>query len=441
MAGRRTSLASLAGAKVDEVPGKSDPLLLSLPTHRLVATRFNPRRNFGTDDELRAFGEILTRQQLQPAVAVSKAAYLKLWPDEADEVGEATYVIANGERRLRASILVGRPTLEVILKEDVADSRATFLDAVLSENNDREDLDPIERALGIETMVAELGGAEQVAQHYKKTAGWVSQQRSLLKLTPELQRLVSLGEMPVRFARGIASKPAAEQAAAWREEQEARTAAKQRPPQRKRTPAPAAPTSASETGAPNVGDGGVSTPAADQVFTAVNHKPAPAGGGEAGPSPRGPVLTQGPDGDTNEAKPKAPGNTLVPKKPVTVPDPRGGHGQGGDAAAPAGTALAVSNGPGPDSQNGQGAAVGTDIAVRTTTEMVALPWVNGAAVMDVVFTKLSPPQRGAFIQRYFQLSQGVEQVAADMKADLSPEHRAALAGILQQVSALLTENE
>jgi ParB family chromosome partitioning protein len=61
--------------------------------------------------------------------------------------------------------------------------------------------------------------------------------------------------------------------------------------------------------------------------------------------------------------------------------------------------------------------------------------------MDVVMAKLSPPQRSAFIQRYFQVAQGVEQVAADMKADLSPEHRAGLAGILQQVAVLLTENE
>lgn len=156
-AGRRTSLASLAGQKVDDVPGKSDPLLLTLPLSQLVPTRFNPRRNFGTAAELEEFGLKLKKRQLQPAVVVSRAAYLKLWPEEAESVGVASYVIANGERRLRASFAVGLTTLNVVHNEDVAKSRADFLDAVLSENIDREDLDPIERAIGIETMVEQLG--------------------------------------------------------------------------------------------------------------------------------------------------------------------------------------------------------------------------------------------------------------------------------------------
>ncbi|MGW2384358.1 ParB/RepB/Spo0J family partition protein [Streptomyces sp. NPDC001658] len=227
MAGRRTSLAALAGTPVEDVPGQSQPLLMSLPLDRIVPTRFNPRRRFGTEDELRDFGHKLANKQLQPAVVVSRAAYLKLWPEEADHVGAASYVIANGERRYRASLLVGRPTLEVVHKEDVAASRATFLDAVQSENNDRENLDPIERALGIDIMVTQLGGADQVAVYYSKTKGWVSQQRKLLKLTPELQDLVSSGEMPIRVARDIAGLPAEVQYTAWEEEIARRKAAKE----------------------------------------------------------------------------------------------------------------------------------------------------------------------------------------------------------------------
>ncbi|MFE6412628.1 ParB N-terminal domain-containing protein [Streptomyces sp. NPDC057837] len=227
MAGRRTSLASLAGAKVEDVPGRSDAVLLSLPLDRLHCTRFNPRRNFGTEEDLRDFGEKLKREQLQPAVVVSRAGYLKLWPEEADNVGTCPYVIANGERRYRASKLVGRPVLEVVHREDVASSRATFLDAVQSENNDRQNLDPIERAIAIETMVTELGGADQVAVYYGKTKGWVSQQRKLLKLVPALQDLISSGEMPVRVGRDIAGLPAEVQLLAWDEEVAKRKAARE----------------------------------------------------------------------------------------------------------------------------------------------------------------------------------------------------------------------
>ncbi|MDI3405819.1 ParB/RepB/Spo0J family partition protein [Streptomyces cavernicola] len=238
--GRRTSLASLAGAKVDDVPGRTDLLLLSLPLAKLIPTRFNPRRNFGTEEQLREFGLKLKQKQLQPAVVVSRAGYLKLWPEEAERIGDVPYVIANGERRFRASQLVGRPTLDVVHHEEVANSRAEFLDAVLAENNDREDLDPIERALGIETMVVELGGADKVAKHYGKSGPWVSNQRKLLRLTPELQQLVSSGELSIRIGRDIASLPQEKQAAAWQDELDRRAAvlAAPRPRRTKDEPAP-----------------------------------------------------------------------------------------------------------------------------------------------------------------------------------------------------------
>ncbi|MGV2914775.1 ParB/RepB/Spo0J family partition protein, partial [Streptomyces alfalfae] len=242
--GRRTTLLSLAGGKVEEVPGKSDPLLLSVPLDKLHCTRFNPRRNFGTDEELKEFGQKLEKEQLQPAVVVSKGAYLRLWPDEANNVGDASYVIANGERRYRASRMVGRATLEVVHREDVATSRATFLDAVQSENNDRKDLDPIERAIALETMVAELDGADKVAAYYEKSKGWVSQQRKLLKLVPELQALVSAGEMPVRVGRDIAGLPEDEQVQAWEAELAQRAAAKAAPRPAKARDQPAPPRAA-----------------------------------------------------------------------------------------------------------------------------------------------------------------------------------------------------
>lgn len=269
MAGRRSSLASLAGQKVDTVPGASDPLLLTLPLDKLVPTRFNPRRNFGTDDDLTQFGARLQERQLQPAVVVSRAGYLKLWPEEEPHVGGVPYVIVNGERRYRAAKAAGAGTLEVVHREDVASSRAVFLGSIMAENNDREDLDPIERAIGIETMVTELGGADHVAAYYRKTKGWVSQQRKLLKLTPPLQELVSSGEIPVRTARDIAGLPPQEQQAAWEVERQRREVAKHLP-RRRRSP--------KESGAKTTGDTG--------SFTAVKEQSQGSGSGgidDAGP--------------------------------------------------------------------------------------------------------------------------------------------------------------
>ncbi|MBO8194924.1 ParB/RepB/Spo0J family partition protein [Streptomyces oryzae] len=229
---RRQAVAATTGAPTTGAP---DSRLRTLPLTQLVPTRFNPRRNFGSQEDLREFGQRLKAKQLQPAVAVSREAYLKLWPDEADAVGDAAYVIANGERRYRASQATGLPTLEVVVDDEVARSRGDFLNAILSENNDREDLDPIERAQGVQTMVDELGGKAKVAEYYGKSAGWVTQQTYLLNLVPELQELVSSGALPVRETRTLVKLPATEQVAAWEARSAKREEEKAQPkPRRKR---------------------------------------------------------------------------------------------------------------------------------------------------------------------------------------------------------------
>ncbi|WP_405691075.1 ParB/RepB/Spo0J family partition protein [Streptomyces sp. NBC_00057] len=231
---RRQAVAATTGAPTAGAP---DSRLRTLPLSQLVPTRFNPRRNFGTEEDLREFGLKLKKKQLQPAVAVTRQAYLALWPGEADSVGSAVYVIANGERRYRASKAAGLPTLEVVVDDEVAKSRADFLDAVLAENNDREDLDPVERALGIRTLVEELGGKAKVPEHYSKSGGWVTQQMYLLDLTPPLQELVSSGELPVRETRALVKLPADQQVAAWQARSAKREEDKAQPkaPRKKRS--------------------------------------------------------------------------------------------------------------------------------------------------------------------------------------------------------------
>lgn len=259
---RRQAVAATTGVPTAGAP---DSRLKTLPLEQLVPTRFNPRRNFGTDEDLLEFGLKLKKKQLQPAVAVTRDAYLELWPDEVAHLGTAKYVIANGERRYRGSFAAGLITLEVVVDDDIAASRADFLDAVLSENNDREDLDPIERALGIKTMVEQLGGKAIVAEHYNKSGGWVTQQMYLLDLAPELQQLVSSGALPVRETRELVKLPPEDQMSAWRaraaEREEEK--AQPRPARRKKAPFP----SPERAGGDSSKDTG--------TFTAVKNLPSP----------------------------------------------------------------------------------------------------------------------------------------------------------------------
>lgn len=204
MAGRRTSLAALAGQTVEDVPGRNDPTLLRLTLDKAVPTPLNKRLNFGTDEELAELGESLRREQLQPIVVVSRAPYLKLFPEHAEHVGTTTYVIINGERRYRAAKAVDLGTIETVVRDKIATSRKGLLDAVLSENIERKNLDPIEEAHAVEALVAEFGSARAVAEHRGKHEAWVSQRRSLLRLSPAMQELVRGRDMPVEKARKLA---------------------------------------------------------------------------------------------------------------------------------------------------------------------------------------------------------------------------------------------
>lgn len=377
MAGRRTSLLSLAGQKVEDVPGQDELLLLSLPLDKLIPTRFNPRRRFGTDQELTEFGHKLAKKQLQPVVVVSRAGYLKLWPEEAERVGQAPYVIANGERRYRASKLVNRPTLDVVHNEAVAASRADFLDSVQQENNERENLDPIERAIAIETMVTELGGADQVAVYYGKTKGWVSQQRKLLRLTPDLQDLVSLGEMPVRVGRDIAGLPAEHQMAAWQAELEARAAAKAVPRAERSAPAPApvvpvlAPnpeparfTAVNQSAPPVVATDRPVGEGPDR-FTAVNQQPPE----ERGPDPS-------PEPERADPAVQAP----LPQQSTEAPQP---------PPAPVPVAQA-----------------------EEERRQVKMPWHDGMACAEIAIRKMTPPERRRLAERLIQQDLAEREQAA-----------------------------
>ncbi|MGR6998740.1 ParB/RepB/Spo0J family partition protein [Yinghuangia aomiensis] len=206
MAGQRTSLASLAGKKVEDVPGRGAVTLLTLPLAAVVPTPLNPRTNFGSDTELAELGASTRRRQLQPIVVVTRALYLKHFPEHDRIVGsdETSYVIAVGERRFRAASAAGHATIEAAIRDEVIATRQDFVDAVLSENLDRKNFDPIEEAVAIDLLVQEFGSARAAAAHREKTESWVSQRRSLLRLADPIREMVRAKEISVEAARSLA---------------------------------------------------------------------------------------------------------------------------------------------------------------------------------------------------------------------------------------------
>lgn len=220
--GGRVNLSELVGSVgdrsvVDQGSGTADGVFRgNIPLDQLIANPRNPRDSVGDLNDLASIAD----RQLQPATVVSRAAWLNLWPKDADELANARWVVVNGCRRLAAAHEYGRSGLDAVIRDSIAHDRQSVLWAAIVENIDRRDFDIIEEARAVELMVQETGNATEAATRLGKSKGWVSQRRALLGLTPELQEKLRAGDLAVREARALAQVPFTEQLDAWRTAQE-----------------------------------------------------------------------------------------------------------------------------------------------------------------------------------------------------------------------------
>lgn len=232
--GGRTNLASLVGgvgehSTVDQITAMPIPTRTA-PLTDLTPNPRNPREDLGDLSNLESIADM----QLQPAVVVTKAAYLKLYPD--DRIG-TRFVVINGCRRLAAAHKFGRTDLDIVVNDEIARDRVTLISASIAENVDRQDFDVIEEARAVESLVKECGSAVEAANRLRKHETWVSQRRALLMLAPELQSALRRGELAIREARALARVPLEQQVARWRAAQDKKNDDGQGKPTQDRRPA------------------------------------------------------------------------------------------------------------------------------------------------------------------------------------------------------------
>lgn len=94
------------------------------------------------------------------------------------ELGDGTYQVVVGECRTRAHLLLGKPTIRAVIRNDLTDAARRLL-FQLSENVNRQDLTDYELALSIKELMAGRDGVPpmkqvQIAQAMGKSEGWVS---------------------------------------------------------------------------------------------------------------------------------------------------------------------------------------------------------------------------------------------------------------------------
>lgn len=117
------------------------------------------------------------------------------WSDEAGK-----WVIISGERRWRATLRAGLPTIDCHFHEGEL-SHSEVLEQQLIENLLREDLQPVEEARAFAALM-EINGwnGKQLAEALRVPASKVSRSIALLRLPAELQDRVARREIPARSA-------------------------------------------------------------------------------------------------------------------------------------------------------------------------------------------------------------------------------------------------
>lgn len=341
MAGKRLNLATLAGQAVESTPGSSKPTLVHVAPDQVAPTPLNPRQDFDPV-QLEELGKSMATGQLQPCVGISRARYVKLFPEHEEQLPDCRIVMAAGERRWKAALHVGLPQLDVHVREDIAESRVRFLAAVLTENVERANFNFIEEARGLKLMLEMTDGNQtKAAETLQKSKQWFSQRIGILRLSEEMQARVISGEIKAfREMRLYSAMPPDEQLAAWKADREAAMRPKERRAGQVQ-PDSAAPVS--DTG-----------PAGEAVaYTAVYARPAddhPAEQPQAGPVPSftavktEPRPDPAPEPSVNEQRP--PKVDATPEKTEgALPEPRQG-GADGSRVAEAKPVAGGNSGPG-----------------------------------------------------------------------------------------------
>jgi len=158
----------------------------SVAIARVRPCAFQPRKDF-TADALRELADSIQAQGILSPLIVRP-------------LGDNFELIA-GERRWRAAQLVGLKEVPILVRE--ADDR-TVVELALIENLQRENLNPIEEALGYAQLIEQFQlTQETAAAKVGKSRAVVANALRLLKLTPELQAYLRHGQLSVGHAKVI----------------------------------------------------------------------------------------------------------------------------------------------------------------------------------------------------------------------------------------------
>ena len=188
-------LEALLGPKVSDAPAAADGAPTTLPLDRLRAGKYQPRTRMD-EGSLYELAESIKSQGVMQPILVRP-------------LDSGRYEIIAGERRFRAARLVGLDTVPVLVKA-VTDEAAAVMSLI--ENIQREDLNALEEAQGLQRLVTEFKLThEQAAQAVGRSRSAASNLLRLLNLADPVQQMLMAGDLEMGHARALLALPAAQQ--------------------------------------------------------------------------------------------------------------------------------------------------------------------------------------------------------------------------------------
>ena len=170
----------------EEVSGEKTPYQL-LPIYKVEPNPEQPRRDFD-EEELQALADSISEHGI-------------IQPLTVRELNSGYYQIIAGERRWRAARLANLSEVPVVVIE--ADDKKA-MELALIENLQRQDLNPVEEALGYKSLMEDYGMTqEDAAKRVGKSRPAVTNALRLLNLNEEVLDKVRTGKLSAGHARAV----------------------------------------------------------------------------------------------------------------------------------------------------------------------------------------------------------------------------------------------
>jgi ParB family transcriptional regulator, chromosome partitioning protein len=188
-------LEALLGPTASEAPGEAGGTNAGQPASLLLADMvpgmYQPRTRMD-EGALYELAESIKAQGIMQPILVRRLV-------EGANAGK--YEIIAGERRFRAAKLAGLDSVPVLVR-DVPNEAAAAMSLI--ENIQREDLNPLEEAHGLQRLVKEFGLThEQAAQAVGRSRSAASNLLRLLNLAEPVQTMLMAGDLDMGHARAL----------------------------------------------------------------------------------------------------------------------------------------------------------------------------------------------------------------------------------------------